>query len=93
MGIKDYSVGNHPLWEIFRTVRQMSSPPLGMGGLALGTGYFWAMLRREKRPVSQELISFHRREQMHRLKKFFAIGTSRAPVDLKQPVEPQVGPR
>jgi len=93
MGIKDYSVGNHPLWEIFRTVRQMSSPPLGMGGLALGTGYFWAMLRRERRPVSRELVSFHRREQMQRLKKFFAIGTSRAPVDLKQPVEPQVGPR
>ncbi len=92
-GVKDYSVGNHPLWEVFRTVRQMSSPPLALGGLALGTGYFWAMLRREKRPVSRELIHFHRREQMQRLKKFFAIGSSSTPVELKQPVEPQIGPR
>lgn len=93
MGIKDYSVGNHPLWEIFRTVRQMSGPPLGLGGLALGTGYLWAMLRREKHPVSRELISFHRREQMERLKKFFAIGSSHSSVDLKQPGKPQVGPQ
>lgn len=93
MGIKDYSVGNHPLWEIFRTVRQMTCPPLGLGGLALGAGYFWAMLRRMQRPVSRELVSFHRREEMHRLKKFFTIGSSRTPVELKQPVGPQVGPR
>jgi hypothetical protein len=43
---------------------------LAIGGLALGTGYFWALLRREHRPVSQALIDFHRRDQMQRLKKF-----------------------
>lgn len=93
LGIKDYTVGNHPLWEMLRTVRQMSTPPLVLGGLALGVGYCWAMMKRVERPVSRELISFHRREQMQRLKKFLAVGGANSSVDLKRPVEPQVGPR
>jgi poly-beta-1,6-N-acetyl-D-glucosamine synthase len=71
LGVKDYCVGNHPLWELARTAYQATKPPLAIGGLALGTGYFWALLRREHRPVSQALIDFHRREQMRRLKTFF----------------------
>ena len=70
MGMKDYSVGNHPLWECFRTARQMSMPPRFFGGLVLGAGYIWAALRRVPRPVSIDLIAFHRREQMQRLSWF-----------------------
>jgi poly-beta-1,6-N-acetyl-D-glucosamine synthase len=72
LGIKDYSVGNHPLWEVARSLYQMTKPPLAVGGLALGSGYFWALVRRQDRPVSPALIDFHRREQMQRLKKFFS---------------------
>ena len=71
LGVKDYAVGNHPAWELFRTVYQMKMPPLFLGGLAIGTGYAWSALRLVERPVSRELIEFHRREQMQRLKKFF----------------------
>ena len=92
LGVKDYTVGNHPLWELFRTVHQMASPPLCFGGLALGIGYLWALLRRVERPVSPELIRFHRREEMQRLKKFFTAGNSPSPSNLKRPVEPQIGP-
>jgi glycosyltransferase involved in cell wall biosynthesis len=74
LGIKDYAVGNHPLWELFRTVHQMTKAPIGFGGLALGTGYVWALLRRIQRPVSRDLIHFHRREQMQRLKRFLVVG-------------------
>ena len=70
-GMKDYSIGNHPLWELFRTVRQMSMPPIVLGGLGLGTGYLWGLVSRAPRPVSRELIVFHRREQMQRLARFF----------------------
>jgi hypothetical protein len=56
---------------LFRTARQMTMAPLFLGGLALGTGYFWALIRRYERPVSMDLIDFHRREQMKRLKAFF----------------------
>jgi poly-beta-1,6-N-acetyl-D-glucosamine synthase len=83
LGRKDYVVGNHPLWELFRTGYQMTKAPFFVGGLALGTGYLWAMLRRVERPVSRELIIFHRREQMHRLKKFFT-GDSITPTEALQ---------
>ena len=71
-GAKDYSVGNHPLWELFRTFYQMTERPIVIGGLALGSGYTWSMLRREKRPVSRELVAFTRREQLQRLYRLLA---------------------
>jgi hypothetical protein len=39
-----------------------------VGGLALLFGYSWAALRRVKRPVSNELMKFHRRDQMQKLR-------------------------
>jgi hypothetical protein len=39
-----------------------------LDGIALGSGYVWAFVRREKRPVSAELMRFHRSEQMHKLR-------------------------
>jgi biofilm PGA synthesis N-glycosyltransferase PgaC len=93
LGIKDYRVGNHPLWELFRTAHQMAMPPLGIGGLALGAGYFWAVLRGEERPVSRDLIDFHRREQLLRLRKFLGFGSTSATEALPGSVKPQVGPR
>jgi biofilm PGA synthesis N-glycosyltransferase PgaC len=92
LGIKDYAVGNHPLWEVFRTAYQMTKPPLGVGGLALGTGYFWAMLRNLERPVSRDLIDFHRREQMHRLKKILTGSGTSSTETLQRSVEPHVRP-
>jgi poly-beta-1,6-N-acetyl-D-glucosamine synthase len=90
LGVKDYSVGNHPLWELFRTVHQMRMQPLGLGGLALGAGYFWALLRRFERPVSRELINFHRREQLQRLIKFFDRDSVRPADTLTQSSDPQI---
>ena len=40
-------------------------------GPGAGAGYLWAFLRRAERPVSRELVKFHRREQMERLKNKF----------------------
>ncbi len=71
-GVKDYVLGSHPLWELFRIFYQMSRTPLLAGGVALGSGYFWSMIRRRERPVSAEFIAFHRGEQMRRLAKFFS---------------------
>jgi glycosyltransferase involved in cell wall biosynthesis len=71
LGIKDHAVGSHPIWEVFRIVYQMTQRPRCVGGLALGSGYVSAAFRRNVRPVSQELVSFHRQEQMQRLRKFF----------------------
>ena len=67
IGFKDYAIGNHPVWELFRIAYQMTRKPIVLRGLALGAGYLWALMQHEDRPVSRELIAFHRREQMHRL--------------------------
>ena len=68
-GAKDYSVGNHPVWELFRAVYQMKQRPFVVGGIALALGYFWSMIRRVPRRVSQDLVEFTRHEQMRRLSR------------------------
>jgi poly-beta-1,6-N-acetyl-D-glucosamine synthase len=70
-GYKDYYLGGHPLWEMFRSCYQMTSRPYILGGLYLLSGYSWAFITREERPISKELMAFHRFEQLARLKKFF----------------------
>ena len=69
LGEKDYSIGRHPLWQIFRSFYQMTRPPVILGGVLLLAGYFAAMLRRVERPMPKDLIRFQRREQMQRLKE------------------------
>lgn len=81
-GARDYDVGNHPVWELFRTCYQMTKRPLVIGGLALGLGYAWSEIRRMERPVSTELVAFRRREQMHRLKRFLTGSRTPRPQDL-----------
>ena len=83
LGNKDYALGSHPLWEVFRSVYQMSRKPFVLGGLALGAGYFWAWVRRRERPVSAEFIAFHRGEQMERLRKFFRRSNKSDPSNRK----------
>lgn len=68
-GKKDYFLGGHPLWQIFRGTFQMAKPPYLIGGMALIAGYVWCWMRGEPRPVSAELMAFHRGEQMARLKE------------------------
>jgi poly-beta-1,6-N-acetyl-D-glucosamine synthase len=72
MGAKDYSVGNHPVWELFRAFYQMTKPPLVLGGFALAAGYFTSLFQRAELPISRELATFTRHEQMKRLRKFVA---------------------
>jgi len=67
-GQKDYFLGGHPLWQIFRSFYQMTKRPYVVGGSLLLFGYTWAFLSRVERPISTELMQFHRREQMQRLK-------------------------
>jgi glycosyltransferase involved in cell wall biosynthesis len=67
-GEKDYYLGGHPLWEIFRVAYRMTKKPYLLGGAALFSGYLSAFLRRAERPVSDELMRFHRKEQLRKLK-------------------------
>jgi glycosyltransferase involved in cell wall biosynthesis len=67
-GEKDYYLGGHPLWELLRVAYRMLKRPYLVDGLVLGLGYGWASVRHIPKPVSDELMRFHRQEQMRKLK-------------------------
>lgn len=69
-GKKDYFLGGHPVWQFFRMFYQMKNRPFVVGGLLLMLGYAWAGLSGTERPIPQDLMAFHRKEQMERLKRF-----------------------
>src|SRR5690606_22308649 len=70
-GQKDFFLGGHPLWQLFRTAYQMTKKPYVIGGGLLFWGYFWSLMSGIERPVSPELMKFHRKKQMQRLKNTF----------------------
>jgi biofilm PGA synthesis N-glycosyltransferase PgaC len=67
-GKKDYLLGSHPAFELFRSVNQMKNRPYFIGGLLMIFGYAWAMLSRVERTMPEELMEIRRSDQMHRLK-------------------------
>lgn len=71
-GQKDYFLGGHPLWEVFRAVLQMAKKPIIIGGAMILSGYIFEALRRADRPIPRELMDFHRKEQLARLRRTFA---------------------
>ncbi len=80
-GEKDYYLGGHPLWELFRVAFRMVKKPYILEGVALGLGYGWATVRRLHRPISKELMAFHRKEQMRKLKVILKNKLMLKPVD------------
>jgi glycosyltransferase involved in cell wall biosynthesis len=68
LGRQDYFLGGHPLWELCRAAFQASRKPYVLGGLVLLAGYLRALVGGVERPVSAELVRFHRREQLQRLR-------------------------
>jgi biofilm PGA synthesis N-glycosyltransferase PgaC len=76
-GQQDYCLGFHSLWEVLRTAYQFQHKPYLLGGLALLAGYVSFAVRRQKRPVPAELITYIHREQLERLKKILGLSKKR----------------
>ena len=77
-GQRDYLTGGHPLWQMSRSVFQAFRKPYVIGGACLLLGYAWFFVRREERPVSEDLMAFHRSEQMARLRRLLPFRSKRA---------------
>ena len=77
-GRKAYYVGGHPLWEVLRGIFQMRERPWVLGGLCFLCGFGWAAVKRMERPISSELIAFHRAEQKARLKRILILKSMQA---------------
>jgi biofilm PGA synthesis N-glycosyltransferase PgaC len=70
-GERAYYLGGSPVWHLFRVAYRLPRQPIRSMGLLLG--YCWAAVRRIQRPVPREMVRFHRREQMRRLRAIFRI--------------------
>jgi poly-beta-1,6-N-acetyl-D-glucosamine synthase len=68
MGRKDYLLGNHPVWEIFRSAYQMAHKPYVIGGFLILTSYMWNGIRGVERTIPEELMVLRRHDQLQRLK-------------------------
>lgn len=71
MGLMDYSVGSHPLFEVFKCFRRIKGKPYLLGSLLRITGFILGYCWREKRIVSDDFIKYLRREQIQRLQTLF----------------------
>jgi poly-beta-1,6-N-acetyl-D-glucosamine synthase len=71
IGQKDYLIGNHPIWEIFRSVYQMRYRPYVIGGILIFASYMWNLVRGVERTMPMELMALRRDEQMKRLRNIF----------------------
>ena len=70
-GRTDYTHGCDPVWEVVRSIYQMTRPPIVLGGMLCLAGFFWAMVTRTEKVVPADFVQFRKVEQMRRLRDFF----------------------
>jgi glycosyltransferase involved in cell wall biosynthesis len=75
-GQKDWALGSHPLWQVFRSAYQVTRRPYALGGAALLAGYAAASVAGRQRSIPHDLVKFSRSEQMARLKALFRHSTT-----------------
>ena len=67
LGVREYALGNHPLFELVKCAHCCFEYPFGIGGLMRFVGYLGCYVTRRKRILSEEIIRFIRREQLNRV--------------------------
>ena len=66
-GLMDYTIGNHPVYQIFKCIRRFREKPYVIASIVRMAAYIWAYLKREERGVSKEFIKYYRNEQFRRI--------------------------
>lgn len=76
LGVRDYALGNHPLFEMVKCcARCLDFPPL-IGSLSRLVGFASAAVNRHKRLLPAEVVHYIRHEQLARLNPFRTHGAS-----------------
>ena len=67
MGIRDYALGYHPLFEFVKCVGRWHERPLFLGAICWWLGFCAAEMQRRPRLIPDDLLAFVRAEQKQRL--------------------------
>jgi glycosyltransferase involved in cell wall biosynthesis len=67
MGVMNYALGYHPLFQIASCLMRVTDHPILTGSVFVLAGYVWAMLKRYTRQVPEEFVKFLRDEQLRRM--------------------------
>lgn len=67
LGVREYALGNHPLFEVIKCAYRCIERPVLLGGVVRFAGYSWCCLKRKKRDLPASTVRFLRREQMSRI--------------------------
>lgn len=79
MGVRDYALGYHPLFELAKCMSRVFYPPLLIGSLAWLAGYSWCFARRKERLLSPSVVRQVQLEQRRRIRPSLrALGFSRS---------------
>lgn len=70
-GLRGYSIGSHPIFEVVKNVRRVAETPYLFGSVLRMAGFIWAYCSRERKMLPNEVIEFLRREQMKKLRSVF----------------------
>jgi len=78
LGVRDYALGNHEVFEALKCAYRCFEPPFLIGGGARFAGYAWSWVTRRRRVLPKPLMEYIRHEQLSRLWPFVARADSLA---------------
>lgn len=73
LGRTSYALGCHPLFEIFKSIKSITTRPYLLFAMIRFFGCFLPYLKNQKRPVTKEFVQFLRRSQRDQLKRVFFV--------------------
>jgi poly-beta-1,6-N-acetyl-D-glucosamine synthase len=73
LGVRDYALGSHPVFEVVKCVSRITESPLVIAATARLAGYCMAASRRAPRLLPPSLVAFVRQEQMKRVRRILGL--------------------
>ncbi len=73
MGVRDYALGNHPLFEFCKCAYRCADSPPVIGATVRMAAFLWCILIRKRRTVTKEIMDRVRREQLSRITPRFLM--------------------
>jgi glycosyltransferase involved in cell wall biosynthesis len=78
-GLSDGSFGSHPIFELLKCCRRVTTRPIVFGSLLRYCGYLWWNLSRRKPVIQPNEVAFLRKEQIAKLRRWLFV-SGRVPV-------------